>query len=147
MVRWAQSESWTIHLRDFNGARGSMRTVAIPWWVISPSQRSQLRCWDGEDTLARRVTDLAHVWAYGRILFQICGKKKWSSHSPHLTRLVTENQIHIKGKQSMHIGHEDARLAEAKWIFLAFFISCTRTELLIQQIMSLSCHRLGITEI
>lgn len=64
-----------IPVRDFNDVRGSMRMVAIPSCVISSSQRSQLRCWDGEDKLVRRVADLAHIWPYGDILIQICGKR------------------------------------------------------------------------
>lgn len=137
----------TIQVGDFNGARGSVRTVAIPRWVISSSQRSQLRCWDGEDKLAmkgyRPCTDLGLWRHFGSDMW----KKKWSSHNPHLTRFVTEKWIHMKGKQSMHIGCEDSSLAEAKPICFAFFISRARTELLIQWITLLSCHRLAITEI
>lgn len=62
-------------------------------------------------------------------------------------KLVTENQIHMKGKQNVHTVLEDSRLAEAKTIFFAFFISWARTEMLIQRITWLSCHSLGIMKV
>lgn len=62
----------TDQVGDFNGATRSIRTGAIPRWVISFSRRSQLRYCDGEDKLARKV---ACIWIYGDSLDPVHGKR------------------------------------------------------------------------